>query len=238
VLRQELAPEGSSTRLRDRNDSINFVGDMQMKVIHLIAATAALAMSTLGFAEESRPATGIYVGLEGGSVSYAVNDGNDGPSRDEYVESARAGAVRLSVGYQFTPNFSLESGYFHLGDFKREERNAGPYRWHLTANTHGFDLLAIYKLTEFIPGLYLKGGLMHSQVSLEAAEDGPYAYRRSTSHSQSGIGYQLGIGYEYDLTSRFSINGAYTRLQRVGGSWEDGVSVNANLLSAGLKYRF
>jgi hypothetical protein len=48
----------------------------------------------------------------------------------------------------------------------------------------------------------------------------------------------LGIGYEYDLTSRFSINGAYTRLQRVGGSWEDGVSVNANLLSAGLKYRF
>ncbi|MDR9834806.1 hypothetical protein [Herbaspirillum huttiense] len=76
-----------------------------MKVIHLIAATAALAMSTLGFAQESRPATGIYVGLEGGSVSYAVNDGNDGPSRDEYVESARAGAARLSVGYQFTPNF-------------------------------------------------------------------------------------------------------------------------------------
>jgi opacity protein-like surface antigen len=44
----------------------------------------------------------------------------------------------------------------------------------------------------------------------------------------------LGLGYEYDITKNWSASANYTRYQRVGSATD----VNANVLSAGLKYRF
>lgn len=79
---------------------------------------------------------------------------------------------------------------------------------------------------------------MYFQVFLEVVEDGFYVYCRFRFYLQFGIGYQLGIGYEYDLIFCFSINGVYICLQCVGGFWEDGVLVNVNFLSVGLKYCF
>lgn len=49
-----------------------------MKVIYLIVVIVILVMLILGFVQEFRLVIGIYVGLEGGLVSYVVNDGNDG----------------------------------------------------------------------------------------------------------------------------------------------------------------
>ncbi|MFJ3057683.1 porin family protein [Herbaspirillum sp. NPDC087042] len=208
-----------------------------MKKMRLLFAGVLLAASSVPtWAQAVKSDSGVYIGIEGGMSSYLVSE-KDAPTTRNYSDSRNAGALRALIGYRFTPNFSVEASYLSLGNFERELVR-GDRRWNLKASTDAFDVSAIYKFTQFVPGLYIKGGLMNSTVSVQIVDEVPNRFRNTRNHSQSGNGYLLGLGYEFDLTSNWSANAGFTRLQRLGGSWDDEVTVNANLYSAGVKYRF
>ena len=207
-----------------------------MKTIRVLTAGLLLAAcSSFASAQAVKSDSGVYVGIEGGMTTYLVKTSD--PIRD-WAESRNAGALRALIGYRFNPNVALEMSYLSLGDYELSSPKVNGRRGKLSANTDVFDLSVIYKFTQFVPGFYLKAGAMNSTVSLHYNEETPSGPGQGRSASRSGYGYSVGLGYEYDLTPHLSANAGFTRLQRLGGSWDDGESVNANLYSAGLKYRF
>lgn len=203
-----------------------------MSKIKLLVSGTMLLVATAASAQAVKAERGFYVGLEGGAATYDTDIERDRDVR----ENNDAGLVRLGVGYQFNPNFSVEAGYFRIGDATLEYRDRFS-RDFSSAGVKGFDLLATYKFTGGLPGMYLKGGLTLATLT----ENGTYeindGYTSSVSHtrsSESGAGYLLGLGYEYDVTKSVSLNGGYTRYQSLGGNSH----ADVNLFSLGLKYRF
>lgn len=203
-----------------------------MKKMHLMAAgLLSVACATVA-AQAVKSEQGFYVGLEGGAAHYDI-DVERSPGA---VEKNNAGMFRLGGGYQFSPNFSVEMGYFRIGATSVEKTDRLS-RDSAKASVSGFDLTASYKLDTVLPGLYFKGGVTQAKVTEDARYE--YQYLESTRsvserESKSGTGYLLGLGYEYDLTRSFSINGGYTRYEGLGGH----SNADVNLFAAGLKYRF
>jgi opacity protein-like surface antigen len=219
-----------------RGGHLNFQEESMKTKCLLSAGILLAACSASVSAQAVKSDSGVYIGIEGGMATYRVST-NDTYLRD-WSESKNAGALRALIGYRFNPNFSLEMSYLSLGDYTLSSPKVNGYREKLSANTDAFDLSVIYKFTQFVPGFYLKAGAMNSTVSLQYKEETPDGAGRGVSASRSGYGYSLGLGYEFDLTPHLSANAGFTRLQRLGGAWQQAASVNANLYSAGVKYRF
>ncbi|WP_237022639.1 porin family protein [Herbaspirillum frisingense] len=73
------------------------------------------------------------------------------------IEKNDAGMIRFGGGYQFTPNFSVEMGYFRIGATSLEKTDRFS-RDSAKARVSGFDLTAAYKFSNVLPGVYFKGG--------------------------------------------------------------------------------
>ncbi|MGO0789038.1 porin family protein [Herbaspirillum seropedicae] len=203
-----------------------------MKKSYLCMAGAMLLASTAASAQAVKAERGFYVGLEGGAARYDI----DVVRSRNVTEKNDAGMLRLGGGYQLSPNFSLEAGYFRIGDTTLDYADAHT-REHAKANVSGFDLTAAYRFSEGLPGVYVKGGLIQSTVKETARSETRDLNNISIDTVQvsaSGTGYLLGVGYEYDLARSVSIGGGYTRLENLGGR----SNIAVNLWSATLKYRF
>jgi len=201
---------------------INPFQDIMKKSAFLIAGVLLAGSAS---AQMAKGHTGVYMGLEGG----IANSAKDKTLPASISQSQNSGMLRGALGYQFTPNWALEAGYFVTGDFKSQGRSGGMTH-NNSSNVKGFDLTGIYK---FDNGIYLKGGWMHSTVSTSGNSRVGNTIVRRVSGSASGTGYLLGLGYEFDLAPHASVNVGYTRLQKLGNG--DG---GLNVVSAGLKYRF
>lgn len=198
----------------------------------IAGAVLAMAVSVSASAQAVKSNPNVYVGLEGGFAANASSvDSIEGYRTTS--ETKNVGFVRGAVGYHFTPNWALEIGYFGTGDFKREQ-TAGVDRFADKYKASGADLVGIYKFTGGVPGLYLKAGVSYAEVSGERVRTTAGIKTGAYSGSMSGMGYLLGLGYEYDFNQNWSANAGYTRYQRVGSATD----VNVNVLSAGVKYRF
>lgn len=208
-----------------------------MTTIRIAAAALLLAAaSSSASAQTTAPVGGFYIGAEGGVVSYSVSE-SDVSTRTSSI-SKNAGALRVLMGYRFTPNWAVEMGYAGLGDYEVKTPMSGGRDFTAKASTDAFDISVLYKLTQGLPGLYVRAGLMNSTVSVQQTyRSGGQTYRNDT-FSKSGNGYQFALGYEYDMTQHLSANAAYTRMQRLGGDWGSDTKANANLYTVGLKYRF
>ncbi|MBG7620554.1 porin family protein [Herbaspirillum sp. AP02] len=203
-----------------------------MKKMQLLAAGVLSVVSVTASAQAVKSGQGFYVGLEGGAAHYDL-DVERSPGT---IEKNDAGMFRFGGGYQFTPNFSVEMGYFRIGATSVEKTDHFS-RDSAKARVSGFDLTASYKFSNVLPGLYFKGGITQAKLT----EDAHYEYRDlgfsgsvSERASKSGTGYLLGLGYEYDLSEIVSINGGYTRYEDLAGH----SNADVNFFAAGLKYRF
>ncbi|WDZ97667.1 porin family protein [Herbaspirillum sp. WKF16] len=201
---------------------------MKKQALMIAGAALAMAFSAFASAQGSKFNPGPYVGVEGGYVQATV------PKHEGYritSESKNAGFVRGMLGYQFTPNWALELGYFGTGDVKRSDTN-GAHSYDEKYKASGADLAVLYKLTEMLPGIYVKAGLTYAKVTEDIVESraGGFKYHGSGT----GTGYLFGLGYEYDFTPAWSANANYTRYQRVANV----PGVNLNQLGVGVKYRF
>lgn len=190
------------------------------------------AMMAAGSAFAQTSDSGVYVGIEGAYVS--VNSIATPSGARKTSETTDVGALRALVGYQFNKNFALELGYFATDDFKQSGTNlAGTVSYETKIDAKGADLGLVYKFTEFVPGLFLKAGATHSKVSGNITARAGTA-SASASSSQSGTGYLFGLGYEFAFSQNLGGRLGFTRYEKLGGQSDN----NANMYSAGIKYKF
>lgn len=167
------------------------------------ALAAVLVLGGIGAAH----AEGPYVGGNLGTPDYSSTiDGVGG--------NGSGVAGKLFGGYQFTPNFALEGGYFDLGhidDGTGRVKLRGAY----------LDAVGLY---EFAPKWSVLGraGLAEGRFTSVGGKD-------------SSPALKLGAGIQYDLTDRVALRTEYERYR-----FTDAFDAKANVgvVSVGLKVAF
>lgn len=198
---------------------------MQKKIVVAVAVAAMLAA---GSVSAQTADNGVYIGVDAAVASISgIATPRNGVKTSETNEAA---ALRALVGYQFNKNLAVELGYFATDDFKQSGTDvARTVKYDYKVNAKGVDLAAIYKFTEFLPGLYLKAGATRSKVSGELSQPSG-----TSSASVTGTGYLYGLGYEFSVTQNVGLRVGYTRYEKLGGESDN----KLNFYSAGVKYKF
>lgn len=172
----------------------------------------------------------MYVAVEGAYVT--PSGGSHVPGFHSTSRSRAVPAMRVLLGYQLSPDFALELAYITTGDYKQSATN-GMASYDARLSAHGEDLALLYHLTEALPGVFVKAGLVQS--TLDSAVVSRLRSRSSYATSTtSGLGYLAGVGYGVKLGGAFEARLGYTVYTNVGGM----SNVKLHMLSAGLGYGF
>lgn len=193
----------------------------------------------------ARNHTGLYLGIEGVGRGLDLGNKVNAGYRGAQQHHVRANGARLSMGYQFTDNVAIELGYM-TGLTVRDANTIRPGVVSYTARRRvtGGDASVIYHFTDYIPGVYVRGGASYMQIDGTTVKTNRMRYRdrkgtrvhpdEVQSQRQSGLGLVAGIGYEAAVTDHIGVNVAYTRYQGIAGDNKSAM----NMLSVGAKYRF
>lgn len=204
-----------------------------------VAALGCLA-APVAFGQD----TGWYIGGGAGRSAVTIDDSRiDAGLRAEGLASStidnadRKMGYKLFGGYQATPNFAFEAGYFDLGRFGYTATTVPAGTLHGDMRLKGVDL-------DLVGTLPLAGGLsalarvgmtsIRTSDSFRAtgAVRMPYA---SASPSERSFGAKFGAGLVYDFTPRLA-----ARLEAERYRMKDAVGNkgHADLFSLSLVYRF
>lgn len=97
----------------------------------------------------------LYLGMSVGRAYHAEFVGHH-----HQVASSFAG--RIYGGYQLNDNIALETGYFKSAHYNHSlTGNADAGR----SQHQGMDVLAVYRTTDFLPGLYAKAGIAYDRLA-------------------------------------------------------------------------
>ncbi len=175
---------------------------MKFKTQALAACVAALCAVS---AQAQVSGSGLYIG---GNVGQSKWKGGDFPGLD----ANRVGG-KVYLGYDFSPNFALESGYTRFGTFDFTGDS-------LKANGYFVDAVGKIPFTPQWSGLVRLGAF---QGKLETG-----------TASDSGSSWKAGAGVEYKLTPNAAVRAEYERYRfnALGGN------PKADMLTAGFTYRF
>ena len=148
---------------------------------------------------------GLYVG---GSIGQSMWKGSDAFDLD----TSKTGG-KLYGGYQFTPHFSMELGFVDLGKF---DSSIGSIK----ADGVFLDAVGTLPFAPNWSGLARVGGF-YGELDNGARDD-------------SGTGWKLGVGVQYDLTPNAGIRAEYERYRFNALDSHP----NTDLVSVGFNYRF
>lgn len=189
--------------------------------------------------------TGLYVGIEG--VQRGVHLGHRGVHGDQWAhqQHVRANGARFSLGYQLNDNLALELGYMTgMTTANAHTIPSGVVSYTARQRLTGGDVSVIYRFTDGIPGLYVRGGASYMALDGQSVKTNRMRYRdrKGTrihpdvleSRHDAGLGLVAGIGYEAAVTDHIGVHVAYTRYQGIAGDSKNAM----NMLSVGAKYRF
>lgn len=195
-------------------------------VLASLFTTPVFAQSHTGTSNEG-PYLGAAIGhakLDNSTLDWLEELGADTDNTDT--------AYKLFLGYQFNPNFAVETSYVNLGDY--------------TASAVGADIGADLKLGlegfgfALVGTLPIQGGLSvygklgmflwDGDVHFNAVIDGS-AYRASAG--EDGVDPFYGIGVEY-VVNQIMLRAEFERYD-ISDSGED---FTVDLLSASIGYRF
>lgn len=193
---------------------------------------AALMAAAPVFAQTAAPSQ-FYIGIDG--ASQKLKFGGDlagGPSSPSVFKDTKT-TPRLFGGYQISPNWAFEVGYsstkYGITVDDDDERVNGAFRF------KGFDLGVTYKLTEGLPGLFVKAGIGRFKGEATGTEfTKATGVTTSVYDSQSGTSPMFGFGYETNITGNLDGHIGYTQYNKVAGFSD----LKIRLYYAGLKYRF
>jgi OmpA-OmpF porin, OOP family len=204
-----------------------------------IAALAAL-VSPLAMAQD----TGWYLGGNVGRAATTIDDGRitqgltaEGLATTSIDNQDRHTAYKLYGGYQLSPHFALEGGYFDLGHFGYTAHTVptGTLNGDMKLRGLNLDLVGTLPLVGNLSALGRIGVTSiraSDNFSATGAAHVPYA---SNSPSQRSTDFKVGAGLAYAFTPAFS-----ARLEAERYRFKDGVGNrgNADMISVGLVYRF
>lgn len=174
------------------------------------AALTGLAALTLGTAANAAT-NGFYVGgqLGYGDSHYSSQDGAN------IDKTGMAG--RVSLGYQFSPNFASEFGYTKFSNIKVKADDG-----RTSFKQYAYDLTGKGMLP-FGNGFNAYGVLGASWMKLDGA-----------GASQSRVLPTFGVGLSYDITPQLPVDVSWRRIQKTGGT----DLRSADFYSVGVSYHF
>ncbi|HEU4373034.1 MAG TPA: outer membrane beta-barrel protein [Telluria sp.] len=179
----------------------------------LVIVALALSCST-AFADN------MYVGVGIGSATQKV-------SADGFDQSKSSTAASVNAGYQFTPMFGAEVGDVHFGEASATENGitvgAKPKSFYLAGT-------ATYPVSPAF-GVFAKVGAARTKTDV-FGDNG--TARQEDSYSRTTA--MFGIGASYAFTPAISATLEYQNFGKVID--QDGVSLKASQVSAGVRFAF
>lgn len=142
---------------------------------------------------------------------------------------------KLYAGYQFSPYFALEAGYFDLGSYNIDVGVLPAGTLLSDTGVRGINMDAVFTLpvTDSIE-VFARAGMNNARVESDYAGSGyaaagtyPNGHRRDTHE-------KFGVGVAYELNEKMSVRVEAERYNFLDASRRD---ANINLYSVGLVYR-
>lgn len=191
--------------------------------IYPLAAVLLLIASATAAAEDKN-SQHFYLGIDAASGKIR----KEPYSADFRVtsETDRVTGGRLFAGYQFDEKIGLELGVVRSNNYKQSATN-GAASYDAVIETKNYDLVLVYKLTDYLPGFFLTGGVSYKTTRTTATVRVPaLSISTNVSEEKSGSNFLIGAGYEANISGSLDGRINYARYG------ED------NFLSFGVKYRF
>lgn len=204
-----------------------------MKILQKSFITVSL-FSVISFVQA---AEGFYVGLNVGQASYDVTlndaaDLDDGSLTSASLDDSDT-SLSFTLGYQITPNFSLEGGYIDLGEFAFNATSngsgflypAGPVGVKVETDGLFFDVKGQVPLNEQF-SLYGKLGLLNWDTDVKVS----LSIGSASVPVDSDNDVFFGIGGSFNINNSMALNVDYTLYEL-----ED---LDVDVLSVGIQYSF
>lgn len=203
------------------------------------ATLAALALVALPAAaqETSGFYLGATLGIAKSSMDPAVEErrlAGLGLSNPVVTTDERGHGVKAFIGRTLLPNLSVEAGIFSLRAFElRSSVTGGTARTENYVYGYHLDAVAGWPVTETLR-MFGRAGILNAHAKTEYDRSGTVPAGPLDSKSVK-LGWKLGLGVEYRLTSEFSLRGEWERYRVPDGT---GTRDNIDALSVGLLFRF
>ena len=204
----------------------------------LALAGLAVVCSTSVIAQD---APGWYIGGSLGSTR--ANFNNDainnpfvanGFAINSTSTNNRSTGGKLFSGYQFTPNFALEGGYFDLGRFNYSGvTTGGTYNGDTRARGLNLDLVGTLPLSDRFSVLG-RVGAAYAQTRDNFASSG-FVPANTFNRSRNDTNVKFGVGLQYAITEALSLRAELERY-RINDPIRN--RSNVDMASIGLVYRF
>lgn len=145
-------------------------------------------------------------------------------------------AYKLFGGYQYNKNFSLEAGYYSLGQFGfvANTTPAGTLSGDIKLKGLNFDAVGMFPLADKFSA-FGRLGLIYSQASDNFSNTGAVPVPTNPNPSKNAMNYKAGLGLQYDFTESL---GMRVEAERYRVDDAVGNKGDINMYSLGLIYRF
>jgi OOP family OmpA-OmpF porin len=202
-----------------------------------VAVLAAIA-SPLALAADPGPYVGGNVGVskshfDEARIARAIAPGFGITGIDD---DDRDTGWKLYMGYQFTPNFAAEFGYFDLGKFGFTATTvpAGTLNGNLKVRGANLDLVGMLPLTDRFSA-FARAGVIYAQTKSDFNGSGAVFFPTPSHGRETDLSYKFGLGLEYALTRALAFRAEAERYRVPDTiSHKD----NVDLYSIGLVYRW
>ena len=146
----------------------------------------------------------------------------------------RSTGGKLFGGYQLTPNFALEGGYFDLGRFNYSgTTTGGAYNGTTRVNGLNLDLVGTLPLSDRFSVLG-RVGAAYARTRDDFSSTG-FVPANTFNRSRNETGVKFGVGIQYAITEALSLRGELERY-RINDPIRN--RSNVDMASIGLVYRF
>ena len=206
--------------------------------VSLSLVALAIIASPLAMADDY---DGWYVGGNVGQSRSKIDNAQTsesvvgaGSSSTIISEDNENTGYKVFGGYQINRNFSVEGGYFDMGEFDYKANStapAGTSNGTMEVKGLNLDLVGTLPVTEKFSVLGRVGGI-YSET--EGRFSGT-AVAVPSSHSERNGGYKYGVGAQYDFTESLAMRAEAERYRIDNSVGNDG---DVDLYSVGLVYRF
>ena len=171
--------------------------------------TTRKALGLLVFAAAASPLAhaaepGWYIGGNAGSSMATIDDARisrelkaQGLTTTTISDRDRDNGYKLFGGYQFTPNFALEGGYFDMGTFGFTANTlpTGTFRGDMRLKGLNLDAVGLLPITERL-SLLGRAGVNYADTSNSFTGTGAVSvYNPNPSKQETN--YKLGLGLQY-----------------------------------------
>ncbi|HQS58438.1 MAG: hypothetical protein B7Y56_12330 [Gallionellales bacterium 35-53-114] len=212
------------------------------KIAKTVSALGLLGCAVINsaYAAEERDESFWYIGGNIGQSRAKIDEARIvTPTLNSISIDDRDTAYKLLGGYQFNDNFSVEGGYFDLGQFSyvastTPPATAGTKSGSIKLNGLNIDAVGMLPLTERFSA-FGRLGLIYAQAQDSFSSTGAAPAVTNPSPSKTAANYKLGLGLQYDFSKAL---GMRVEAERYRIDDAIGNTGDVDMYSLGLVYRF